>query len=151
MTTSLHPTVQRPTVAARLLRGATLALVARYTVISAISLGLDLFVFLRLLEADVGAVPASVAGYLCGTQLHWLLSTRAVFSAGVRKEAGARRRQQVMFFASAVIGVTCNAGIVAASEWLLIPLLIGKLVAVATSFVLVLLLRATVIFAPTQA
>ncbi len=129
------------------LNGATLALVLRYTAISAVSLGLDLAVFLALLAYDVAAVPASVAGYLCGTQLHWLLSTRTVFAAGVRRQWGARRMQHVLFFGSAAIGLACNAGIVAASEALLVPLVLGKLAAIGTSFVLVLLLRATVIFA----
>ena len=134
-----------------LLNGASAAPLARYTLISGAAFALDLTVFLLLLGADVLPVPASVAGYLCGTQLHWLLSTRLVFAAGVRQDAAARRRQQVLFFVSAAIGVTCNAGIVAASEALEIPLVLGKLAAIGTSFVLVLMVRATIIFAPRQA
>jgi putative flippase GtrA len=129
------------------LNRATLALVLRYTAISGVALSLDMAVFLALLASDVAPVPASVAGYLCGTQLHWLLSTRTVFAAGVRKAWGARRVQHVLFFGSAAIGLACNAGIVAASEALAVPLVLGKLAAIGTSFVLVLLLRATVIFA----
>jgi len=123
---------------------------ARYTLISGAAFAIDMTVFLLLLAAGVLAVPASVAGYSCGTQLHWLLSTRLVFAAGVRQDAAARRRQQVLFFVSAAIGVTCNAGIVAASEALEFPLVLGKLAAIGTSFVLVLAVRATIIFAPRQ-
>jgi hypothetical protein len=70
-----------------------------------------------------------------------------VFAAGVRQDRAARRRQQGVFFASAAVGVTCNAGIVAMSEALMVPLLIGKLAAVGASFVLVLVVRSTIIFA----
>ena len=128
-----------------------LSRLVRYGMISAASLTLDLAVFLLLLQGGVSPVSASVAGYLCGTQLHWLLSTRLVFAAGVRQDRAARRRHQVLFFASAAVGVTCNAGIVAASEMLMIPLLIGKLAAIGASFVLVLVVRTTIIFAHKQA
>lgn len=127
--------------------GANRAQLVRYTAISGLAFALDLAVFLLLWQSGVAPVPASVAGYLCGTQLHWLLSTRLVFAAGVRQDRAARRRQQGLFFASAAVGVTCNAGIVAASEALMIPLLIGKLAAIGASFVLVLAVRATIIFA----
>lgn len=130
-----------------LLGGANRAQLARYVLISGLAFALDLTVFLQLMPLGVSPVMASVAGYLCGTQVHWLLSTRLVFAAGVRQDQVARRRQQVLFFASAAVGVTCNAGIVAASEVLLIPLLIGKLAAIGASFVLVLVVRATIIFA----
>jgi putative flippase GtrA len=130
-----------------LLGGANLGQLVRYVLISGAAFALDLGLFLLLLGYDVSPVSASVAGYLCGTQLHWLLSTRLVFAAGLRQDRPARRRQQGLFFASAAVGVTCNAGMVAASEALMIPLLIGKLAAIGTSFVLVLVVRATIIFA----
>jgi putative flippase GtrA len=134
-----------------LLGGAGLAQLGRYVLISGLAFGLDLSVFLLLLPLGTSPVLASVAGYLGGTQLHWLLSTRLVFAAGVRQDRAARRRQQVLFFASAAVGVTCNAGIVAASQAFMVPLLIGKLAAIGTSFVLVLAVRATIIFANKQA
>ena len=134
-----------------LLGGANTGQLARYVLISGLAFALDLTVFLQLLPLGVSPALASVAGYLCGTQLHWLLSTRLVFAARVRQNPAARRRQQVLFFASAAVGVTCNAGIVAASEALMIPLLIGKLAAIGASFVLVLVVRATIIFAHKQA
>jgi putative flippase GtrA len=130
-----------------LLGGANVAQLARYVLISGLAFALDLTVFLQLLPLGVSPPLASVAGYLCGTQLHWLLSTRLVFAAGVRQDRAARRRQQVLFFASAAVGVTCNAGIVALSEALMVPLLIGKLAAVGASFALVLVVRSTIIFA----
>ena len=130
-----------------LLGGANVAQFARYVLISGLAFALDLTVFLQLLPLGVSPPLASVAGYLCGTQLHWLLSTRLVFAAGVRQDRAARRRQQLLFFASAAVGVTCNAGIVALSEALMVPLLIGKLAAIGASFVLVLVVRATIIFA----
>jgi putative flippase GtrA len=134
-----------------LLGGANRAQLARYVLISGLAFALDLSVFLVLLPLGTSPVLASVAGYLCGTQLHWLLSTRLVFAAGVRQDRAARRRQQVLFFASAAVGVTCNAGIVAASQAFMVPLLIGKLAAIGTSFVLVLAVRATIIFAQKDA
>lgn len=127
--------------------GASMSQLGRYVLISGAAFALDFAVFLALLTANVAAVPASVAGYLCGTQLHWLLSTRLVFAAGVRHDPVARRRQQMLFFVSAAIGVTCNAGIVALSEAFLIPLALGKLAAIGVSFVLVLAVRASLIFA----
>lgn len=124
---------------------------ARYVLISGAALALDFGVFLALLAAAANPVAASVAGYLCGTQLHWLLSTRLVFASGVRQDPFARRRQQVMFFASAAVGVTCNAGIVALSQYLSVPLALGKLAAIGASFVLVLAVRASIIFARREA
>ena len=143
---------QRPLAAVlALIGGANSTQLARYVLISGLAFALDLTVFLQLMPLGVSPVLASVAGYLCGTQLHWLLSTRLVFAAGVRQDRAARRRQQMLFFASAAVGVTCNAGIVAASEALMIPLLIGKLAAIGASFVLVLVMRATIIFANKEA
>lgn len=130
--------------------GASLPQLGRYVLISGAAFALDFAVFMALIMTAVAAVPASVAGYLCGTQLHWLLSTRLVFAAGVRQDPAARRRQQVLFFVSAAIGVTCNAGIVALSEAFLIPLALGKLAAIGVSFVLVLAVRASLIFAQTK-
>lgn len=127
--------------------GVSLTQLSRYIVISGGALALDVAVFLALLAAGVAAVPASVGGYLAGTQLHWLLSTRLVFSDGLRQDRAARRRQQGLFFASAAIGVTCNAGIVALSQALDLPLMLGKLAAIGASFVLVLAVRASLIFA----
>ena len=143
----LRPGLSPQAAAQAMLNGTGIAQLARYFLISCAAFALDLAVFLQLLRLDVSAVAASVIGYLCGTQLHWLLSTRLVFAAGVRQDRTARRRQQGLFFASAAVGVTCNAGIVAASEALMIPLLIGKLAAIGASFVLVLVVRATIIFA----
>src|SRR5690606_2547269 len=117
---------------------------ARYVLISGLAFALDFAVFVQLLRLGMTPVAASVVSYLCGTQLHWLLSTRLVFAAGVRENAAARRRQQIQFFASAAVGVACNAGILAASEAMMIPVLIGKLAATGVSFVLVLAVRATV-------
>ena len=87
-----------------LLGGANLAQLFRYGLISGAAFALDLGIFLALLGYGISPVTASVAGYLCGTQLHWLLSTRLVFAAGVRQDRTARRRQQGLFFASAAIG-----------------------------------------------
>jgi putative flippase GtrA len=133
------------------LLGVNLAQLARYCMISAAAFTLDIIIFLLLVQAGIWAVAASVIGYLCGTQLHWLLSTRLVFAAGVRQNPAARQRQQVLFFISAAIGVTCNAGIVAASEMLMVPLLFGKLAAIGAAFVLVLLVRVTIVFAQKDA
>jgi putative flippase GtrA len=127
--------------------GASLPQLARYVLISGVAFALDFAIFLGLVFAGANAVAASVAGYLCGTQLHWMLSTRLVFTAGVRQDPTARRRQQVLFFTSAAVGVTCNAGIVALSQSLSVPLALGKLAAIGTSFVLVLAVRASIIFA----
>ena len=68
-----------------LLGGANRAQLARYVLISGLAFALDLTVFLQLMPLGVSPVWASVTGYLCGTQLHWLLSTRLVFAAGVRQ------------------------------------------------------------------
>jgi len=127
--------------------GASLPQLARYVLISGGAFALDFGVFLALLAAGANPVAASVAGYLCGTQLHWVLSTRLVFASGVRQDPTARRRQQALFFASAAVGVTCNAGIVALSQYLSVPLALGKLAAIGASFVLVLAVRASIIFA----
>ena len=142
---------QLPAPMLALLKARATILMMRYGLVSAAAACLDVGVFLLLLSADVLAVPASVAGYLCGTQLHWLLSTRFVFAHGVRNELGARRAQQAMFFASAVVGLVCNAGIIAASVELEVPLLIGKLVAIVTCFVLVLAMRAMIVFSHRRA
>ncbi len=123
-----------------------IAQLGRYIGISGLALALDIAAFMLLIAFAVNPVVASVCGYLAGTQLHWMLSTRMVFAAGVNHDPAIQRRQQLMFFASAVLGISCNGGIVALGETLDAPLFISKALAIATSFVLVLVLRASIIF-----
>ena len=132
----------------RILRQAAERLVpGRYLGASAVALGFDMGSFMALLAIGVAAAPASALSYLLGILVHWFISSRAVFTAGVAERGPARTRQKALFVGSALIGLALTAGIVGLGDALGVPPLLAKTAAVGVSFVATWLLRARVVFA----
>jgi putative flippase GtrA len=88
-----------------------------------------------------------VAGYAAGIGAHWLLSSRAVFTGALAEKGKARRQQQALFLASALVGLALTTGIVGAGSLLGADPRLAKLAAIAISFQATYILRRKVVFA----
>lgn len=129
-----------------MLRRLTNIVLLRYLAASALALGVDMGAFLALLQLDVAAAAAAATGYSLGIVAHWLLSSRAVFTAGVAQRGPERTRQKAMFVMSALFGLALTTGIVGAGAALGIDPRLAKLAAIAASFTATWLLRERLIF-----
>jgi putative flippase GtrA len=124
----------------------------RYLAVSVTALGIDLGLFLILLQTGMNSVAASAIGYSVGILVHWFLSSRKVFQDRVSDRGTAERTQQkAMFVMSALLGLVTTMAIMALGEWLVIDARISKLVAIAVSFQLTYVLRNILIFRSTRA
>ena len=121
-------------------------LLVRYLGASVIALGCDFACFLVLLELGLTPAPASALGYALGIAVHWLVSSRKVFTGSVASEGPARTRQKALFVGSALAGLAVTTGVVAAASGLGLDPRLAKLVAVAASFTVTWLLRDSVVF-----
>lgn len=119
----------------------------RYLAASVVALGFDMGSFLVLLALGLLAAPAAALSYSLGIVVHWFISSRAVFIAGVAERGPARTRQKAMFVASALVGLALTAGIVGLGAAIGIDPRLAKLAAVGVSFTATWLLRARVVFA----
>lgn len=119
----------------------------RYITVSAIALGIDMGCFLLLIAGD--AIPALASGisYLIGMAAHWFLSSRFVFGAYLAAAGAGRGKQQGLFFASALAGLSITMGIVGVGDWFGLDPRLAKLVAVAISFNATYLMRRKIVFA----
>jgi putative flippase GtrA len=116
-----------------------------YTVVSALALGLDLVVFTALTRGGLRAALAGIIGYAVGLVLHYILSSRFVFDTTGSTKSGLRRFAE--FVVSGGVGILITWAIIAFStEVLHVPALIGKILAVGTSFIVVFLLRRGIVF-----
>lgn len=118
----------------------------RYIAASAVALGFDFGSFLLLLRLAVPAAPAAALGYSLGIVTHWLLSSRAVFTAGVAERGRERTRQKAMFVMSALFGLALTTAIVGSGTGLGLDPRLAKLAAIAVSFTSTWLLRERLIF-----
>jgi putative flippase GtrA len=119
---------------------------ARYLSASVVALGADLATFLLLLRGGTGAVGASLAGYSLGLCVHWLLSSRLVFSEKRASSGPEKIRQKLLFLGSAMVGLAITGSVVGIGHMLGIDPRLAKLCAVALSFQATYLLRRTVVF-----
>lgn len=120
---------------------------ARYLGASAVALGFDMASFLVLLAAGISAAPASALSYSLGIVVHWFISSRAVFTAGVAERGPARTRQKALFVASALVGLALTAGTVGLGSALGLDPRLAKIAAVGISFAATWLLRVRIVFA----
>ena len=121
---------------------------ARYVGVSAVALAADMASLDRLLVVGWDHSVAAAVAYSVGIVVHWLLSTRFVFSAETAMPgSGERDRQKLMFLGSAFVGLTLTTAIVGSGSALGIEPRIAKLFAIAASFFTVWLLRRLYIFA----
>jgi putative flippase GtrA len=118
----------------------------RYLGASVIALGCDMGTFLALL--GLGMVPglAAAIGYCIGIVVHWLVSSRKVFTGSVAIAGTARTRQKALFVVSALIGLGVTTAIVAGGSLLGLDPRLAKLVAIGASFTITWLLRDVVVF-----
>lgn len=119
---------------------------ARYMVASASGTVVDLGSFLILLAAGAAPVAAGISGYLLGMILHWFISSRFVFADRLAGPGLARGGQQVLFAASAALGLGITAGVIGWTQAAGIDPRLGKLAAMALSFLCVWLVRLLVVF-----
>lgn len=118
----------------------------RYLLASVLALAVDVGSFLILLQAGIGAAPASALGYSIGIVAHWLLSSRTVFVSGVVTQGPGRTRQKVLFVMSALLGLALTTGIVGLVSSGGADPRLAKLIAIAVSFAATWLLRERVVF-----
>jgi putative flippase GtrA len=118
----------------------------RYIAASALALGVDLGSFLALLALGVPAAAAAAAGYSLGIVAHWLVSSRAVFTAGVATRGPERTRQKALFVVSALLGLGLTTAIVGLGGMAGLDPRLAKLIAIAASFTLTWLMREKIVF-----
>jgi putative flippase GtrA len=118
----------------------------RYLMASALALGADLGSFLLLYWAGAYVPAAYAASYSVGILVHWLISSRLVFSDSVAERGLARTRQKAMFVVSALLGLALTTGIGSGAVYAGVHPIAGKMVAVAASFTVTWLLRSRLIF-----
>lgn len=119
---------------------------SRYLAASIVALALDLGLFMLLSAAGLPVVAVSALSYAAGIAAHWLLSSRLVFATELRAPGAARRRQQLLFILSALVGLSITVAIVGTASLFIDPRL-AKLIAVGVSFQATYLLRSRIVFA----
>lgn len=119
----------------------------RYLAASVVALGVDFSLFVALQPTGMPIALLSALSYSAGILVHWLISSRLVFSGELRDVGIDRARQQALFLLSAFAGLLITVAIVSLAVQFGIDARLAKLVAVATSFQATYLLRAKIVFA----
>ena len=120
--------------------------IGRYGLVSVAALGCDFFVFLALAKSGVIPAIAGMAGYALGLVLHFVLSTIFVFDTAATSKTRARLFGE--FAVSGGAGLVITAAVITVmTHQLHAAPVIAKLTAVIVSFVIVFLLRRSVVFA----
>ena len=119
---------------------------ARYFLASGVALATDIGIYLLLLRLGVGPVPSAVCGYGAGVIVHWVLSSRFVFSSGHDLKGAGRWRAKALFLATAVMGIAVTAGTVALAVSQGLAPVAAKLIAIAVSFNLTYVSRRWLVF-----
>ena len=118
----------------------------RYGLASAIALACDVCLFLLCLRTGLAPAYAAAIGYGFGTLVHWLISSRLVFTDRPDRGGAAAYRQKALFVASSLSGLLITMAIVALANMAGLLPIIGKLLAITISFQTTYLLRKMVIF-----
>jgi putative flippase GtrA len=119
---------------------------ARYLSASVVALGADAGSFLALLHMGVAPASTAALGFVVGIVVNWVVSSRVLFADCVAETGPERRRQQVLFLVSALVGLVLTTAIVAAGASLMIDPRLAKLVAVGVSFVTTSGMRHVLVF-----
>jgi len=118
----------------------------RYGAVSAVALAVDMGLFLGLTGSGLGAVPSAVAGYAAGLVVHFVLSSRLVFDAA--RTGKGRFRLIGEYVLSGIAGLLVTAATVAMLvEVAGLAPLPGKAAAVVLSFIVVFVIRRSIVFA----
>jgi putative flippase GtrA len=119
---------------------------SRYAGASVLALGLDFAAYLALLASGFPAPLAGAIGYTMGMTLHYSLSSRFVFDRAATAKAEARLFGEFALSGAAGLAVTALV-ISGATEVLGASAIEAKVLAAASSFLVVFSLRRTVVFA----
>lgn len=120
----------------------------RYGFASATGTVVDLVIFGGLIALSVWPGLAAAIGYACGTVWHWMVSSRLVFSDRLARPGRARRAQQVLFVASALLGLALTTAIVVTGTQAGLDPAIAKFLAMCAAFTSVWLVRLFFVFKP---
>ena len=124
---------------------ATLSQLSRYAAASAFALVLDFTIYLALTGTGMKPVLAGTLGYGAGLALHFLLSSRFVFTAAVTCKTQTRLFAE--FALSGLAGLATTAIVIAVAVNVAgLPALPAKVLAAGASFVFVYWLRSTMVF-----
>jgi putative flippase GtrA len=119
---------------------------SRYTIMSVLALGLDLGLFLALINGNINPSTAGMISYTAGLTLHYLLSVNYVFDASIAEKSHIRLLGE--FVLTGFVGLLITALVISvATDYVGLPALGGKIAAVLTSFIAVFILRRTMVFA----
>jgi len=119
----------------------------RYGFASATGTVVDLLVFAGLIWLGLFAGLAAALGYACGTLWHWMVSSRIVFADRLAEPGRGRARQQVLFVASAMLGLALTTAIVTVMTGFGFTPAIAKFAAMCAAFTSVWLVRLMFVFA----
>ncbi len=119
----------------------------RYIGASVVALVADTGLFLLLLRW-LPATLAAAGGYVFGILVHWLISSRVVFVEQTATVARLRRKQKVLFLASALAGLALTVGIVGVGDLAGFDPRLAKAIAIVVSFQATYLLRKRIVFRP---
>jgi putative flippase GtrA len=119
---------------------------SRYALVSALALILDFVIYLLLAAGGTKVALAGALGYACGLALHYVLSVRYVFDPGAAHKGQSRLFAE--FAVSGLVGMAITALVIAAAvDTGGMPLMPAKALAVGVSFLVVFVLRRSVVFA----
>ena len=119
----------------------------RYIGASVVALVADTGLFLLLL-GWLQPTLAAAGGYVFGILVHWLISSRVVFVEQTATVARLRRKQKVLFLASALAGLALTVGIVGVGDLAWFDPRLAKAIAIVVSFQATYLLRKRIVFRP---
>jgi putative flippase GtrA len=120
--------------------------ISRYSMVSVISLAVDLAVYAALCACSLSPTIAAAVAYMVGIAVNYSLSVRFVFETGGSLKS--RRRTFAEFAASGLLGLLITTSIVALlTEWLGTSASMAKFCAITLSFFAVFLIRRYVVFA----
>ena len=117
---------------------------SRYSLASALALGVDFAAFLSLTASAASPLVAGVIGYALGTALHYMLSVRFVFDAHATNKMHARLLGE--FGVSGIVGIGITAFVISLATRAGLAALPAKILAAPASFLMVFALRRTVVF-----
>ncbi|MEO8724437.1 MAG: GtrA family protein [Sphingobium sp.] len=119
---------------------------ARYVMASAVALCADIGLFLTLLRVDMSPVIASTIGYIVGLGVHWLISSRLVFTDQAARGTAQRTKQKMLFIISALVGLAITGAIVGFATARGLDPRLAKLCAIFASFQTTYMLRRSIVF-----
>jgi putative flippase GtrA len=119
---------------------------ARYLGASIVALAADAGSLIGLVRLGANPALAAAAGFILGTVVHWLVSSRVMFADAVAETEIERRRQMIVFVAVGLVGLVLTTAIVGGGAAMHIDVRLAKLAAVGISFVTTSGLRHLLIF-----